>query len=200
VTMHAFDPAITDFKPIVNKVKLRDRSEAVAMIGYENDYVGIIRAAKVLKPNVKAMVGVWSLAVIKMAADFPDLMPNVYGTAMLSYPAKFSNPEGKRYAETYQRLHGKDPDYLGQFGYIQAQLLFEAIVRAHENGALARGGLADEMRRTDRDTLVGRVTFDAKGDNPHFLQRMGQHRNGRIAIVWPPDVATEKMNFPGVPW
>lgn len=200
VTMHAFDPAITDFKPIVNKVKLRDRSEAVAMIGYENDYVGIIRAAKVLKPNVKAMVGVWSLAVVKMAADFPDLMPNVYGTAMLSYPAKFSNAEGKRYAETYQRLHGKDPDYLGLFGYIQAQLLFEAIARAHENGLLAGGGLADEMRRTDRDTLVGRVTFDAKGDNPHFVQRMGQHQNGGIAIVWPPDVATEKMNFPGVPW
>ncbi len=200
VTMHAFDPAMTDFKPIVNKVKLRDRSEAIAMIGYENDYVGIIRAAKVLKPNVKAMVGVWSLAVVKMAADFPDLMPNVYGTAMLSYPAKFSNPEGKRYAETYQRLHGKDPDYLGQFGYIQAQLLFEAIVRAHENGTLARGGLADEMRRTDRDTLVGRVTFDDKGDNPHFLQRMGQHQNGRIVIVWPPEAATEKMNFPGVPW
>src|SRR5712692_1232880 len=200
VTMHAFDPAMTDFKPIVNKVKLRDRSEAIAMIGYENDYVGIIRAAKVLKPNVKAMVGVWSLAVVKMAADFPDLMPNVYGTAMLSYPAKFSNPEGKRYAETYQRLHGKDPDYLGQFGYIQAQLLFEAIVRAHENGTLARGGLADEMRRTDRDTRVGRVTFDDKGDNPHFLQRMGQHQNGRIVIVWPPEAATEKMNFPGVPW
>src|SRR5713226_3788217 len=156
VTMHAFDPAMTDFKPIVNKVKLRDRSEAIAMIG------------------------VWSLAVVKMAADFPDLMPNVYGTAMLSYQAKFSNPEGKRYAETYQRLHGKDPDYLGQFGYIQAQLLFEAIVRAHENGTLARGGLADEMRRTDRDTLVGRVTFDDTGDNPHFLQRMGQHKNGRI--------------------
>jgi branched-chain amino acid transport system substrate-binding protein len=56
------------------------------------------------------------------------------------------------------------------------------------------------MRRTDRDTLVGRVTFDAKGDNPHFLQRMGQHQNGRIVIVWPPEAATEKMNFPGVPW
>jgi len=28
--MHTFDPAITDFKPIVNKVKLRDRSEAIA--------------------------------------------------------------------------------------------------------------------------------------------------------------------------
>src|SRR5450830_1814905 len=69
VVAHAFDPAITDFKPIINKVKLQDKSEVIAMIGYENDYVGILRAARVLKPNVKAMVGVWSLATPKMAAD-----------------------------------------------------------------------------------------------------------------------------------
>jgi branched-chain amino acid transport system substrate-binding protein len=48
VTVHAFDPAITDFKPLINKVTLQDRSEVLVMSGYENDYVGIIRAAKVL--------------------------------------------------------------------------------------------------------------------------------------------------------
>jgi branched-chain amino acid transport system substrate-binding protein len=82
VTAHAFDPAISDFKPIINKIKLQDKPEVIAMIGYENDYVGILRAARVLKPAVKAMVGVWSLATPKMAADFPDLVPNVYGTAV----------------------------------------------------------------------------------------------------------------------
>ena len=87
VVMHAFDPAITDFKPIINKIKLQDKSEVIAMVGYENDYVGVLRAARVLKPTVKAMVGVWSLATPKMAADFPDLMPNVFGTALLPFPA-----------------------------------------------------------------------------------------------------------------
>src|SRR5437763_11690458 len=61
-TMHPFDPAVTDFKPIINKIKLQDKPDVIAMVGYENDYVGIIRAAKILKPDVKAMVGVWSLA------------------------------------------------------------------------------------------------------------------------------------------
>src|SRR3546814_2428243 len=91
--MHPFDPGISDFKPIVNKVRLRDKSEVILMVGYENDYVGILRAAKVLKPDVKAMVGVWSLATPKMAADFPDLMPKVYGTALLPYPATFKTEE-----------------------------------------------------------------------------------------------------------
>lgn len=201
VAMHPFDPTVTDFKPIINKVKLQDRSEAIAMIGYENDYVGIIRAAKVLRPaTVKAMVGVWSLATPKMISDFPDLMPNVYGTAMLPYPAGFKTAEGKEFADTYKRLYRKEPDYLGQFGYVQAQILCEAIKRADEKGTLAKGGLADEVRKTRLNTLIGQVAFDKNGDNPLFQQRMGQHQNGRIVIVWPKESATGRMNFPAVPW
>jgi branched-chain amino acid transport system substrate-binding protein len=200
VGMHPFDPAITDFKPIINKIKLQDKPDVIAMSGYENDYVGVIRAAKVLKPDVKAVVGVWSLAVIKMQQDFPDLMPNVYGTALLPFPAEFRTPDGKEFADTYKKLFNKEPDYLGQFGYVQSQLLFEAIVKAHEAGTLKKGGLEAELRKTDRDTLIGRVKFDAKGDNPNFSHRMGQHQNGKVVIVWPRDSANGAMNFPGVPW
>jgi branched-chain amino acid transport system substrate-binding protein len=199
-TMHPFDAAISDFKPIINKIKLQDKPDVIAMVGYENDYVGILRAAKVLKPDVKAMVGVWSLATSKMWDDFPDAMQNVYGTALLPYPAEFTTPDGKEFAETYKKLFGHEPDYLGQFGYVQSQLLFEAIVRAYDAGTLKSGGLATELRKTSKDTLIGRVAFDDKGDNPSFSHRMGQHQNGKVVIVWPKDAATGKMNFPGVPW
>ena len=200
VVTHAFDPAITDFKPIINKVKLRDRSEMVAMVGYENDYVGILRAARVLKPNVKAMVGVWSLATPKMAADFPELMTNVYGTAVLPFPVAFTSADGKAFGESYQKLFKKEPDYLGQFGYVQSMLLFEAIARAADKGTLKKNGVLEEMRKTDRETLIGRVQFDAKGDNPNFVQRMGQHQGKKIELVWPQSSATGKAVYPGVPW
>ena len=200
VTMHAFDPAITDFKPIINKIKLQDKPDVIVMSGYENDYVGILRAAKVLKPDVKAVVGAWSLATSKMQDDFPDLMSDVYGTALLPFPAEFTTPDGKEFAETYKKLYGKEPDYLGQFGYVQSQLLFDAIVRAYDAGALKSGGIAAELRKSDKDTLIGRVQFDDKGDNPNFSHRMGQHQGKQIAVVWPKDYANGKMIFPGVPW
>jgi branched-chain amino acid transport system substrate-binding protein len=201
VGMHAFDPAITDFKPILNKVKLQDRSEFIAMVGYENDYVGILRAARVLKPtSVKAIAGVWSLATPKMAADFPDLMPKVYGTAVLPFPVHFTTPEGKAFGDTYTKLHNKEPDYLGQFGYVQSMLLFEAIARAADKGTLKKGGVAEEMRKTDRDTLIGRVQFGANGDNPNFIHRMGQHQEKKIVIVWPKENATGKLAYPALPW
>ena len=200
VTGHAFDPAITDFKPIINKIKLQDKSEVIAMVGYENDYVGILRAARVLKPNIKAMVGAWSLATPKMAADFPDLMPNVYGTAVLPFPAEFKTAEGKSFSETYRKLYKKEPDYLGQFGYVQSMLLFEAIARAADKGTLKKNGVAEEMRKTDRETLIGRVQFGSNGDNQNFVHHMGQHQGDKVVIVWPKEAATGKINFPGVPW
>lgn len=198
--MHAFDPAITDFKPIINKVKLRDRSEFIVMAGYENDYVGILRAARVLKPAVKGIAGVWSLATPKMAADFPDLMPNVYGTAVLPYPVAFTSADGKAFADAFRKLYNKEPDYLGQFGYVQSMLLFEAIARAADKGTLKKNGVAEEMRKTDRQTLIGHVQFDARGDNPHFTQRMGQHQGKGVVLVWPKDAATGKPVYPGLPW
>ena len=200
VVTHAFDPAITDFKPILNKVKLRDRSEFIVMVGYENDYVGILRAARVLKPKVKGIAGVWSLATPKMAADFPDLMPNVYGTAVLPFPVAFTTPDGKVFGDTYKKLLNKEPDYLGQFGYVQSMLLFEAIARAADKGTIKKGGVIEEMRKTDRQTLIGRVQFQANGDNKNFTQRMGQHQNKKVVLVWPKESATGKSVFPGVPW
>lgn len=198
--VHSFDPAVTDFKPIVNKIRLQDKPEVILMAGYENDYVGILRAARVLKPGVKAMVGVWSLATPKMAAEFPDLMPHVYGTALLPFPATFETADGKAFADAYRMLYKKEPDYLGQFGYVQGMLLFEAIARAADKATLKKGGIADEMRRTDRDTLIGRVQFSANGDNPNFVHRMGQHQDKKVVIVWPKQHATGTMVYPAVPW
>ena len=200
IEMHPFDPAITDFKPIINKLKLQDKPEAILMVGYENDYVGILRAAKVLKPEVKAMIGVWSLATPQMASQFPDLMQSVYGSTLMPYPAEFRSPEGKLFADTYKKVHNKEPDYAGQLGYVQATVLFEAIARAADKGTLKKGGLAEELRKTDQQTPIGRVQFNDKGDNPNFVLYMAQHQTGKIVIVWPSEASTGIMKFPGVPW
>jgi branched-chain amino acid transport system substrate-binding protein len=201
VTVHPFDPAITDFKPILHKIRLQDRPDVLAMIGYENDYVGILRAGQVLKPDVKAVVGVWSLATEQMAKEFPDLTEYVYGTSTLPYPPKFDTPAAKKFAEVYKELYGKSSDYLGVFGYVQTTLLLDAMLRAEEAGTLDKpGGLAEELRKTDAKTLIGRVKFDEGGDNPAFTHRMGQHQKDEVVLVWPADEATGKMIYPAKPW
>lgn len=200
VTVHKFDPAITDFKPIVNKIKLQDKPDIIMMSAYENDYVGIIRAAKVLKPNVKLMVGTWSLATPKMYTEFPDLMNNVVGTSFLPFPVEVKTEEGKQFADLYKQMFSKEIEYLSTLSFVETMVLCEAIFRAAEAGTLEKGGLVEEMRRTDRPSMLGRIQFDATGDNPNFALSMGQHREGKIVLVSPKSAATGEIVYPGLPW
>lgn len=200
VTVHKFDPAITDFKPLINKVKLQDKSDILMMSAYENDYVGILRAAKVLKPDVKLIVGAWSLATPKMYQEFPDLMNNVVGTSFLPFPVEVKDPEGQKFAETYKQDYKKEIEYLSSLSFVETMALCEAMQRAAEAGKLDKDGVAAEMRRTDRKTILGRVQFDAIGENPNFALAMGQHRQGNIVLVYPPESANGQVVYPALPW
>lgn len=202
VVIHPFDASITDFKPIINKIKLQDHSELIFMAGYENDHVAIVRAAKVLKPDIKAIVGPWSTTNTKMSADFPGVMHNVFGTTMLPHPGAYRTAEGKLFSETYKKRYKREADdSLVQLGYVIGQIMFDAIKRTDSKGVLTKeGGLAEELRKTDRDTILGRVSFDENGDNPHFMTRIGQNQNDNIPIVWPKEFATAKPIYPAVPW
>lgn len=200
VTVHKFDPAIADFKPLINKVKLQDKSEILMMSAYENDYVGILRAAKVLKPDVKLIVGAWSLATPKMYQEFPDLMNNVVGTSFLPFPVEVKDEDGKKFADAYKAAYGKEIEYLSSLGYVETLMLCEATQRAAEAGKIDKDNLAAEMRKTDRQTVLGRVQFDAVGENPNFALAMGQHRQGKIVLVYPAQSANGEVAYPGLPW
>lgn len=201
VAMHAFDPHTTDFKPILNKVKLQDQPEVLAMVGYENDHLGILRAAKVLKPEVKAIVGPYSTTTSKLASEFPDLVSKIFGFVMLPNPIDTSNREAKEYHETFKKLYKRDgDDSAAQWGYVQALIMCEAIKRADEAGTLAKGGLVDELRKTNRESMLGTIKFDETGDNSAFMTFVGQVQNGQIPVVWPKGVANATPVYPGVPW
>lgn len=200
VHLHKFDANTNDFKPLLNRIKLQDRPEGLVMDGYENDYVGILRAGKVLKPNVKAVIGPWSLATSKMNKEFNALVQNVYGTSMLPYPVRFTGPEAEAFEAAYKKMWNKQPDYLGEFGYVQTRILIDAIVRADRNGGISHDNIVKQMHKVDTKTLIGRVAFNEGGDNPYFTNRMGQHQGHKVEIVWPASAATAKMNFPASPW
>lgn len=200
--LHAYDPSISDFKPLINKVKLQDKPDAMAMLGYENDYVGILRASRVLKPDLKAIAAPWAFASPKMAQSFPDLVPNVYGATVLSSPADYRSADQRDFSDTYQRLFKTSSNYQSQTSFVYAQLLFDAIASAQKAGTLDKGGLADTLRATQRDdTFLGKVAFDARGDNANYVAHMGQFaHDGKLALVWPANYATAKPAYPGVPW
>jgi branched-chain amino acid transport system substrate-binding protein len=203
-TLHAFDPSMTDFKPVINKIKLQDKPDAMAMIGYENDYVGILRASKVLKPSLKAIAAPWAFASPKMASSFPDLVPNVYGATVLASPADYRSADQKEFSETYKRLFNTESNYQSQTSFAYSLLLFDAIARADKAGTLDKGGLAENLRKggsESQESFLGKVAFDARGDNPGYVAHMGQFKtDGKLVLVSPAEYATAKPQYPGVPW
>lgn len=201
VIEHNFDPGMTDFKPLINKVKIQDQPEVLLLNCLESDNIGVLRAAKVLKPNVKAIIGMYSIATAKMANEFPDLVKNVFGTSLLPVPPVFKTAEGKEFEQAFMKLYNKEPDYLNQLGYVKGQLMVEAMKRAADKKNLTRVVVANELRKTNRDTLIGRVMFNEKGDNPNFRAWISQHQQGKtVPLVWPKEIATGKMNYPALPW
>lgn len=201
VIEHNFDPGVTDFKPLLNKVKLQDRPDLLLLNCLESDNIGVLRAAKVLKPKVKAVIGMYSIATSKMANEFPDLVQNVFGTSLLPTPPVFKTAEGKEFEQSFRKLYNKEPDYLNQLGYVMGQLMLEAMKRAADKNNLTRTAVVSELRKTNRKTLIGKVAFNEKGDNPNFRAWISQHQQGKtIPIVWPKEVANAKMNYPAVPW
>lgn len=199
VTMHPFDSNTSDFKPLINKIKLQDHPQMIMMSGYENDYVGILRAAQILRPDVQMMVGVYGLATEQMNKDFHDLVQNVAGTAVLSYPPIFKTDDGKKFAESFKAKFGKYPDYNAVYGYVAAQMLFNAFARV-PNGEASLPSLAAELRKTDAETLLGHVRFDERGDNPDFVQRIAQHQGDQLVLISPASAATGQMKLPGRSW
>lgn len=197
---YPFDASTTNFQPLINRMRLRDKPDVILMIVYENDYIGILRAAKLIKPDVKAMVGTWSLATIKMQEDFPDLMDKVIGCAQISFPASFNDEEGQKFEKAYKEINGKDVDYQAVYGYVQAKLVFDAIDRLAKKGPFDRKLLADEMRAEEVDSLIGKVKFDETGENIHFSLRMAQHQGKELPIVAPSNVATKPIILPARPW
>lgn len=202
VMMHAFEPSTTDFTPIINKVRLQDRPEAILMVGYQNDEIGIMRAAKVLKPKIKTLIGTYEVTVPEMIKDNADLAQNVFGLSLLSFPAEFPTPDGKVFAKIHEDLFkGHDFSYIEEYGYAGAKVLFDAIQHVSaKNEKPTPDNLRAELAKTDVDTVLGHIRFNSDGLNTEYMQHIGQIQGKKVVIVWPDKLATGKMVYPGLPW
>jgi branched-chain amino acid transport system substrate-binding protein len=202
VTKHAFESKTSDFKPIVNRVKLQDKPDAIAMMAYEPDYIGILSAVRVLRPEVKAVVGSWSIATAKMAKEKPELFAGVLGTSGFPLPVQFDDAEANEAAKYYRETFKKEPDHSVFIGYMLGNVMFDALKRAAAAGKLEdRAYVLEMVKKTNLQTIYGRVQFNELGDNDAWSLKLGQHHGGgSIPIVWPASAATGKLKLPAVPF
>lgn len=83
--------------------------------------------------------------------------------------------------------------------YVAAQVLLDAIAAA---GSVDREAINDAIAKTDKMYAVGHINF-AAGPGGHAAALPAfetQWRNGVPEIVYPSDIATEKLLYPLAPW
>jgi len=107
---------------------------------------------------------------------------------------KFSEAYVKRWKEDIQSGHGAAP------AYDTVYVLANAIEKA---GTLDPDKVVKAIQETDMMGVVGRIKFDNGhqlifGDNPKnaAVGAVMQWQNGKMAVVWPPSIASDKIVKP----
>jgi branched-chain amino acid transport system substrate-binding protein len=194
-----YPPATTDFLPIVRAIQAAN-PDVVVIFSYPPDSVGMIRAINEIgyKPKMigGGMVGLQATA-IKM-----QLGPLLNGFVNFDYwlPIEKMNFSGvSEFLTKYQaRAQREGVDALGYgiapWGYAQLQVLQQAVAATK---SVDDNKLADYIRSSTFDTLVGKVRFGSQGEwaESRVLEVQFQHITGTDLGQFK-DTSTEAVILP----
>jgi branched-chain amino acid transport system substrate-binding protein len=207
---HTYPPGTTDYGPIVRAIEATN-SDLVFVASYPLDSVGIVRAATELGLKTQmfggGMVGLQYATFLQQLGEKLDRVVNYH----LYVPSPtMSFPGIEEFLKVYQARapqQGTDPlgFYQPPFAYAAMQILEQAI---KATGTLNDDKLADYIHKSEFDTIVGKIRFDAKGEwaRPRLLMIQYQNVNGnnldqyrtpgRAVILYPPEYRDGELQHP----
>ena len=174
-----YPPATTDFSPIVRAIQATN-PDIVYVASYPPDSVGMVKAANEIGLKTKLFGG--GMVGLQFAMIQKNLGPMLNG--VVNYD--FWVPEGTlnfpgviQFLAKYQeaaRDKGVDPygHYLPPFAYAYLQVLGQAV---EATKSLDHAKLADHMRKTTYETVVGKVKFGKNGEWAQSRVLMVQFRD-----------------------
>ena len=99
----------------------------------------------------------------------------------------------KEYYASFVARYNRMPSTDASYAFISTSILQQAIERA---GTLDREQIAQTLRTSKFDTILGQYEFDERGVNKHQLSFLVQVQNGQRTIVWPKEVAKSSLKLP----
>jgi branched-chain amino acid transport system substrate-binding protein len=206
----SYPPPTTDFAPIVRAIQATN-PDAVYVGSYPPDSTGMVKAANELGLKTKLFGG--GMVGLQFAAIMKNLGPMLNGVVNYDFwvPATTLNFPGiEAFLKKYQEKAGPagvDPlgHYLPPWAYAYMQVLGLAV---EATKSLDQGKLAEHMRNTTYDTIVGPVKFGANGEWANTRALMVQFRDikpddleqfkkpGNRVVLYPASVKTGELQFP----
>ncbi len=205
-----YPPATTDFTPIVRAIQAA-APDIVYVGSYPPDSVGMVKAANEVGLKAKmfggGMVGLQFAAIQK---NLGPLLNNVVNYDFWVPEPTLNFPGVKEFLAKYQKAaegKGVDPlgHYLPPFAYAYMQILGDAVKATK---SLDQGKLADYIRNTTHETVVGKVKFGKNGEWATSRALMVQFRDvqpdnleqfagpGKRVVLYPKEWKSGDIVFP----
>jgi branched-chain amino acid transport system substrate-binding protein len=190
----SYPGGVKDLSPVLRSIKEKN-PDAFIGFTYPPDTILASKQAKEVGFNPKffyASVGT-AFQLYKNVMT-PAGAEGVLG--MGSWNAKTS-PGAKAYFEAHtKKFGGKEPDRWAS-GHCWAGL--EIMTNAVRQHGLDRKAIRDYVANTTHKTIIGDVKFTGS-ENTATPGTVSQWQNGEFEVVWPPKVATAKLNANKPAW
>jgi branched-chain amino acid transport system substrate-binding protein len=206
-----YPPSTTDFTPIVRAIKATN-PDVVFVASYPPDSVGMLRAAHEggLQPKLfgGGMVGLMFTSI--MTSMGPMLNGVVNYDFWAPEPTFLGIPGIREFLKEYQaraEKAGVDPlgYYLPPYSYATGQVLAQAI---EATKGLDQQKLADYIRNTEFNTIVGKVRFGKNGEWAKGRTLMVQYQKiqgngieqfrgpGKKVVLYPDEFKSGNIIYP----
>jgi len=205
-----YPPSTTDFSPIVRAIQATG-PDLVYVASYPPDSVGMVKAAHEVGLKAKMFGG--GMVGLQYAAIQKNLGPLLNGIVNYDYwvPEKtLVFPGVNEFLAKYRVAaagKGVDPygHYLPPFAYAYLQVVQQSV---EATKSLDQAKLADYMRKTTFDTVVGKVKFGRNGEWAKSRVLMVQFRNvqkdnleqfveaGKRIVVYPKEYQSGDFVYP----
>jgi branched-chain amino acid transport system substrate-binding protein len=206
-----YPPNTTDYTPIVRAIKATN-PDIVFIASYPPDSVGMLRAAHEVKLEPKIMGG--GMVGLMFTTIMTSLGPQLNGIVNYDFwapePTFMAIPGIKEFFKEYQARAEKEKVdtlgyYLPPYSYAMMQILGQAV---EATKGLDQQKIADYIRKTEFNTIVGKVKFGKNGEWATGRTLMVQYQKidgsgveqfrgpGKKVVLYPDEFKSGNLIYP----
>jgi branched-chain amino acid transport system substrate-binding protein len=186
-----------DFKPVLTRVKELN-PDIVYMVSYVMDAALLMKQSKELKITPKMFIGGGA------GFTLPEFQQNagVASEKILSatlWHQVLPFPGAMEYYKKFVAKYNKETEYHGAEAYAAAYVIADVLKRAK---SFKNEDIKKALSETDMMTVFGPVRFtkwDKMTNQNKASTYVVQWIDGKLEMVWPPDLAAKKFVYP-VDW
>jgi len=169
------NPGAPDYSAVINKVG-NAKVDAVVWGGYHPEASKLVQQMKEKGINVAFISedGIKDNTFIEVAGKYAE---GVYATGPTDTSA---NPMANKAIEAHKKEFGSEPGAFFLNAYASAQALLNAIEKAKSTDY---DKIVAALQSEYVDTVLGRITFDKKGDIVGYGNSLFQVKNGKFIVL-----------------